>query len=60
MKTYEHELAHSYEHSKSIWRYSSASFLQSLSTALALGTMAALMGRWPRALLYTIAASRGT
>ena len=43
MKTYEHELAHSYEHSKSIWRYSSGSFLQSLSTALVLGIMAVLI-----------------
>jgi hypothetical protein len=52
MKTYEHELAHSYEHSKSIWRYSSASFLQSLSTALVLGTIAALMGVAASAALY--------
>src|ERR1035441_674854 len=52
MKTYEHELAHSYEHSKSIWRYSSASFLQSLSTALVLGTMAALIGVAASAALY--------
>ncbi len=52
MKTYEHELAHSYEHSKSIWRYSSGSFLQSLSTALVLGTMAVLMGVAASVALY--------
>jgi hypothetical protein len=52
MKTYEHELAHSYEHSKGIWRYSSASFLQSLTTALVLGTMAALIGMAASAALY--------
>jgi len=52
MKTYEHEFAHSYEHSKSIWRYSSASFLQSLTTALVLGTMAALIGLAMSAALY--------
>ena len=52
MKTYEHEFAHSYEHSKSIWRYSSASFLQSLTTALVLGTMAALIGVTMSAALY--------
>jgi hypothetical protein len=52
MKTYDHELAHSYEHSNSIWRYSSGSFLQSLSTALVLGTMAALLGAAASAALY--------
>jgi len=52
MKTYEHELAHSYEHSKNILRYSSASFLQSLTTALLLGTMAALIGVTLSAALY--------
>jgi hypothetical protein len=52
MKTYEHEFAHSYEHSKSIWRYSSASFLQSLTTALVLGTMAALIGVAMSAVLF--------
>ena len=52
MKTYEHELAHSYEHPKSIWRYSSASFLQSLTTALVLGIMAALIGMAASAALY--------
>jgi hypothetical protein len=52
MKTYEHELAHSYERSKSILRYSSASFLQSFTTALLLGTMAALIGVTMSAALY--------
>jgi len=52
MKTYEHQLAHSYEHSKSIFLYSSASFLQSLTTALLLGTMAAVIGMTMCAALY--------
>lgn len=52
MKTYEHEFAHPYEHSESIWRYSSASFLQSLTTALVLGSMAALLGVAASAVLY--------
>ena len=52
MKIYEHEFAHSYEHSKSIWRYSSASFLQSLTTALVLASMAALIGLAASAALY--------
>jgi hypothetical protein len=52
MKIHQHEFAHSYEHSKSIWRYSSASFLQSLTTALVLGTMAALIGVAMSAALY--------
>lgn len=52
MKTYEHELAHSYEHCKSILGYRSASFLQSLTTALVLGTMAALIGVAMSAALY--------
>ena len=43
MKTYEHQLAHSYEHSKSIFRYSSASFVQSLTTALLLDSASATM-----------------
>ena len=52
MKTYQHELAHSYEHSKSIFLYSSASFLQSLTTALLLGTMATVIGMTMCAALY--------
>jgi hypothetical protein len=52
MKSYEHEFAHSYEHSKSIWGYSSGSFLQSLTTALVVGTIAALLGVATSAALY--------
>jgi len=52
MKTYEHELAHSHEHSKRIWRYSSGSFVQSLATALVLGTLAAVVGMAVSAALY--------
>jgi len=52
MKTHEHELAHSYEHSKNILGYSSASFLQSLATALVVGMVAALIGLAASAALY--------
>jgi hypothetical protein len=52
MKTYKRELARAYEHTKSIWGYSSGSFLQSLATALALGTIAALIGVAVSAALY--------
>jgi len=52
MKTYEHEFAHSHEHSKSIWRYSSGSFLQSLITALVVGTVAALIAVATSVALY--------
>ncbi len=52
MKTYEHEFAHSFEPTKGIWGYSSGSFLQSLATALVLGTMAALVGVAVSAALY--------
>jgi hypothetical protein len=52
MKTYEHELAHSYEYAKSILGYRSASFLQSLTTALVVGTMAALIGVAASVALY--------
>lgn len=52
MKTYEYELAHAHEHPRSIWRYSSASFLQSLVTAFVLGTVAALIGIAVSAALY--------
>jgi hypothetical protein len=44
MKTYEHELSRSYEYANSILGYRSASFLQSLTTAFVLGTIAALIG----------------
>jgi len=52
MRTYEHEFARSYEHAKSILGYSSGSFLQSLATALVLGTMAALTATAVSAALY--------
>jgi hypothetical protein len=52
MKTYEYEFARSHEHSKSIWRYSSGSFLQSVTTALVVGTMAAFMGVATSVVLY--------
>lgn len=52
MKIHEHEFAHSHEHSKSIWRYSSGSFLQSLTTALVVGTIAALLGVATSTALY--------
>jgi hypothetical protein len=52
MKTYEHELAHAYEHTRNLLGYSSASFLQSLATALVVGTMAALIGVAVSAALY--------
>jgi hypothetical protein len=52
MKTYEHELAHSYEHSRNILGYSSASLFQSLATGLVVGTAAALMGLAASAALY--------
>lgn len=51
MKIYE-QVAHPYERSKSIWKYSSGSFLQSLTTALVVGTMAALLGVAASAVLY--------
>jgi hypothetical protein len=52
MKSYEHEFAHSYEHRKRILGYSSGSFLQSLATALVLGTMAAVIALAVSAALY--------
>ncbi|MBZ5615053.1 MAG: hypothetical protein LAO23_13665 [Acidobacteriia bacterium] len=52
MKADKHELAHSYEHSKRTSGFSSASFLQSLTTALVLGMMAALLGMAAGAALY--------
>ena len=44
MKTYEHELAHLYEHRKNVFRFSSASLLQSLITASVIGVVVALIG----------------
>jgi hypothetical protein len=52
MKTYEHELAHAYEHTKNALGYSSASFFQSFATALVVGTMAAVIGLAASAVLY--------
>jgi hypothetical protein len=52
MKTYEYQLARSYDHAKSFLGYSSGSFLQSLATALLLGTVAALLGIAVSAALY--------
>ena len=44
MKTYEHELAHFYEHRKSAFGFSSASLLQSLITASVIGVVVAFIG----------------
>ena len=44
MKTYEHELAHLYEHRKNVFRFSSASLFQSLITASVIGVMVAFIG----------------
>ena len=44
MKTYQHELAHSYEHPKNVFRFSSASLFQSLITAGVIGVVVALIG----------------
>ena len=44
MKTYEHELAHLYEHRKNVFRFTSASFFQSLITASVIGVVVAFIG----------------
>lgn len=44
MKTYEHELAHLYEHRKNVFRFSSASLFQSLITASVIGVVVAFIG----------------
>ncbi len=44
MKTYEHELAHLYEHRKNVVRFSSASLFQSLITASVIGVVVAFIG----------------
>jgi len=44
MKTYEHKLAHLYEHRKNVFRFSSASLFQSLITASVTGVVVALIG----------------
>jgi|SRR5271169_2747551 len=52
MKSHQDEKTRTYEHSKGIWRLASGSFLQSLATALVVGTMAALLGMAASAALY--------
>jgi flagellar basal body-associated protein FliL len=44
MKTYEHELAHLYEHRKNVLRFSSVSLFQSLITASVIGVVVAFVG----------------
>ena len=44
MKTYQHELAHLYEHRKNVFRFSSASLFQSLITASVIGVVVAFIG----------------
>ena len=44
MKTYEHELAHLYEHRKNVFRFTSASLFQSLITASVIGVVVAFIG----------------
>jgi len=52
VKTYAQRLVHPYEYSKSLLGLHSASFLQSLTTALLLGATAALIGVAGTAALY--------
>ena len=44
MKAYQHELAHSYEHRRRLFQFSSASLFQSLITAIIVGVVVALVG----------------
>jgi len=44
MKTYEHALAHLYEHRKNVVRFTSASLFQSLITASVIGVVVAFIG----------------
>src|ERR1022692_2066685 len=44
MKTYQHELAHLYEHPTKVFRFSSASLFQSLVTASIIGVVVAVIG----------------
>jgi uncharacterized membrane protein YeaQ/YmgE (transglycosylase-associated protein family) len=44
MKAYEHELAHLYEHRKSVFGFGSASLFQSLLTASVIGVVVAFIG----------------
>jgi len=50
MKTHKYKKTRTY--SKGIWRFASGSFVQSLATALIVGTMAALLGIIASAALY--------
>jgi len=52
MKTYEPEKARSYKRSKGLSRNMSGSFLQSLTTALVLGSMAVVLGMAASAVFY--------
>jgi len=44
MQAYEHERAHSYEHSHRVFDFKSASLFQSLTTAATLGVFVGLVG----------------
>ena len=44
MKAYEHECAHSYEHSHHVFDFKSASLFQSLTTAATIGVFVGLVG----------------
>jgi len=44
MKTYQHELAHLYEHRKRVLGFASASLFQSLTTACGIGAVVAFIG----------------
>src|SRR5437867_8341619 len=44
MKAYQHELAHSYEHRRRLFQFSSDSLFQSLITAIIVGVVVALVG----------------
>src|SRR5207244_13109717 len=44
MKAYQHELAHSYEHRRRLFQFSSASLFQPLITAIIVGVVVALVG----------------
>jgi hypothetical protein len=44
MKAYEHERAHSYEHSHHVFDFKSASLFQSLTTAATIGILVGLVG----------------
>jgi len=52
IETYGQRLVHPYQYTKGLWGHRSASFLQSLTTALALGAAAAFVGVAASAALY--------